>query len=259
MKFRVQHDFGKAASSYDSHAMLQRDVARDLFNMSRQTLSQSGAILDAGCGTGYFHELMRSNKIYANITQLDLAVPMCRIASSYASSPPFGTTFTLAGDCEMLPLSPESFEVVFSSLAVQWTDILLSSREFARVLKSQGTLALATFGTDTLKELKASFATIDDLPHVNQFTHHKALIDALEQAGFNEVALHREQKIVYYSKVMSLMKNLKSLGATYKQSHRKSLYGKGFIEKLEQGYAQAYADEKGLPSTWDIYYILARK
>jgi malonyl-CoA O-methyltransferase len=255
MKSRIQHDFGKAAPLYDSHAVLQREVACHLFGLSSHMLQDNTRILDAGCGTGYFHELARSHQFYGDIVQLDLAFPMCQLAALYASAPPYGRSYTITGDSESLPLANSTCNGVFSSLMMQWTDINSCSREFKRVLTPGGTLALSSFGTRTLHELATAFSAIDTMPHVNSFIPHSALITALEEAGFRHITFEQEIKTVYYDSVLSLMRGLKYIGATHKTaSPRKSLYGKGLLYSLEAAYSK---EAEGVPSTWDIYYIVA--
>ncbi len=66
--------------------------------------------------------------------------------------------------------SPKRFDLVFSNLAMQWCDDVGSVlSEFRRVLKPGGLLVFTTFGPDTLKELRASWQSVDDAVHVNAF------------------------------------------------------------------------------------------
>jgi malonyl-CoA O-methyltransferase len=258
MKYRIQHDFGKAAAQYDQHALLQRQVAQQLFALAHPQFQPVNRILDAGCGTGYFHELARSHHCYSTVTQVDIAEPMCHIAANYASAPPFGTTHTLAADCELLPFADGSFTDIFSSLMIQWTDYPRCLQEFHRILAAGGTLSLATLGTDTLSELASACGSVDTAPHVNRFISTGTLLAALSDAGFATITLQEERKRIYYPTVRALMHSLKAIGARYKEHRRPSLYGKGWLENIEQAYREHYGDAEGLPATWHMYYIVAQ-
>ena len=259
MPSKVQHDFGKAAAGYDAHALLQRQVALALFTTAQPYIMASNTILDAGCGTGYFHELMRSRQYYQHITQLDLAAPMCEVAASYASSAPYGTTTTITGDCESMPFMDGVFDGVFSSLVVQWTDFVLSAKEFSRVLSPQGWLAMSTVGTGTLHELAGAFKVVDNAPHIYPFMQHEDVTNILRQAEFSDITLERETIVRYYPTVMALMRELKALGARYKHPVRKSLLGKGAMAALERAYKEQYGTAEGLPASWNIYRVIAKK
>ena len=99
LKQRIKFDFNKSASHYDIYAALQRQVAEKLFYLSKHNYNDEQFVLDLGCGTGYFHEILRKNKIYCQIYQLDLAINMCQIAHSYKSE----KCHTICGDMEQLP------------------------------------------------------------------------------------------------------------------------------------------------------------
>ena len=52
------------------------------------------------------------------------------------------------------------------------------------MLTAEGLILFATFGPDTLRELRAAFAEADGTPHVNPFVDMHDLGDVLVHAGF---------------------------------------------------------------------------
>jgi malonyl-CoA O-methyltransferase len=113
-KFRIKRDFNQAAYTYDQYAILQRKVADLLFKIAKIKFANNSRILDAGCGTGYFYELVKKYRYNWQIHQLDMALNMCKIAKSYASE----DCYTYCGDMENLPLKNNSADGIFSSLAM---------------------------------------------------------------------------------------------------------------------------------------------
>ena len=71
----------------------------------------------------------------------------------------------------MPPVGEEaSVDLVFSNLMLPWChDPETVLREFRRVLRRDGLLSFATFGPDTLRELRDAWAGIDGHTHVNYF------------------------------------------------------------------------------------------
>lgn len=256
LKSRIQHGFGKAASQYDIHALLQREVAQQLFRESRSLFPASGNILDAGCGTGYFHELARSHGEKWAITQLDLAFGMCHYAASYSSPPAYGGTFTVNADMELLPFLGHSFDGIFSSLALQWVSNLKQAfAECYRVLKPGASLAFATLVPGTLKELAFAFSCIDDRPHIHHFPREEEVLALLQAAGFKVVLCQTERKIFFHPTSGDLLKSLKGIGASYKGEAAR-FDRKKFI-RLEAYYRDYFMQEEGLPASWEILYITA--
>jgi malonyl-CoA O-methyltransferase len=65
----------------------------------------------------------------------------------------------LAADAAALPFKPQSIDLLWSNLMLHWLDDPLQGfREAHRLLEIDGLLMFSTFGPDTLKELRASFA-----------------------------------------------------------------------------------------------------
>jgi SAM-dependent methyltransferase len=92
-------------------------------------------VLDAGCGTGYFCEYFQTAG--ANVTALDITPEM--VARTRARVP--SAKVMQADLAGVLPLEAEPFDLVFSSLTLQYVENWQGTfTEFARVLKPAGLL-----------------------------------------------------------------------------------------------------------------------
>ncbi len=157
----VAASFSRAAAAYDSVAKLQRDVGEQLLTRLDPAAGPLTVVLDLGCGTGYFCPELRARYPEAQYIGLDLAPGMveyarvaCRGRQRLAGR---GRRGTAAG--------PESVDLVFSSLAVQWChrpEHLFA--ELARVLRPGGRCVFTSLGPDTLCELRPAWAAVDSPP-----------------------------------------------------------------------------------------------
>jgi malonyl-CoA O-methyltransferase len=235
-KKRIQQDFSHAAAGYDNHTALQHTVLAALLEKVKPHLSRTAQILDAGCGTGRLAKELPTHKI----VQLDVAFAMC---AKVAKKGP-----TVNATMEALPFADATFDIVFSSLVLQWLpDWQHAIYEMKRVLKPGGVLAVSTFGDGTLEELKESFATGDRYPHVSWF---------LPASEFH----YKETIIEYFPDLKSLMKHLKAIGARNKLiNRRKSLMTQRQLQAVENYYREHFGTPKGLPVTWEVLYSVIEK
>jgi malonyl-CoA O-methyltransferase len=259
-KQAIIRDFDKAAQNYDEHAIVQRETANHLFSLIKPRLSNETIVLDAGCGTGYFHELLRKNKIYCPLTQIDIAFGMCTKADEYASPPEYGGTHTCVADVESLPFSADSFDIVFSSLTLQWAcDISTPLAEINRSLEPHGRIAISTIGAGTLHELADSFAQMDTLPHINNFITQEKLKSALQSSGYKNIQISQKTITQQHKTLRDLLQSIKGVGAAYKSTAPRKYLGKNYFAKLEQIYYENFPQNDLLPASWNIIYAVADK
>jgi malonyl-CoA O-methyltransferase len=256
VKREVAESFSRAAGSYDSVASLQRDVGTRLLDSLDQGPREPSAVLDLGCGTGYFCPELRRRYPEALYIGLDLAQGMV----DYARAQHPGDADWLVGDAEALPLASESVDLVFSSLAIQWCDHpRLLFAELARVLRPGGACVFTSLGPDTLRELRAAWAAVDSHQHVNSFTPSAALEEAALDLPGVHLELHSAEFRMEYHRVRELLDELKALGAHNMNRDRPA----GLTSRRAlQGMLRAYEDwrEDGLlPATYDVIFGVLEK
>ncbi|MFT3847442.1 MAG: methyltransferase domain-containing protein [Propionivibrio sp.] len=193
LKQRVRDAFDRAAVTYDAAAVVQRRVCDHLLENLKDSAAAPARIVDAGCGTGYGARCLRSRYPAAHITGVNFAPSMLEIAAQ-------ATDVCLAADIEKLPLDDRSFDLWWSSLTIQWCATPAVFAEAARVLKPAGRLALSTLGPGTFRELREAFSGIDRHRHTLPFSEPGDIAAALENAGFSDITLLREQHVVELSR-----------------------------------------------------------
>jgi len=253
-KMKVATSFSKSAQDYAEHAVLQRTVAERLLERLELVTISPKMIIDAGSGPGDAARQLAKRYKGAQVLQLDLSVAMLSQSRSQDSRF-FSKQQYICGDAENLPLVKNSAELVFSSLMLQWCNNLDTAfTQIKGTLKKQGLFLFATLGPDTLKELRSSWAEVDDDVHVNTFIDMHDVGDALLRAGFVEPVMDVEHITLTYEDCFSLMKDLKTLGASNADDDRsKGLTGKNKIKSLESAY-EKYRTEGRLPVTYEIVY-----
>ncbi|MCW9089427.1 MAG: methyltransferase domain-containing protein, partial [Gammaproteobacteria bacterium] len=178
----IRAAFEASADRYDEVAVLQREVASRLLERLELLKMVPQTILDLGSGTGHCSEALARRYPRARVVALDLAESMLhhtRRRFSYWARLRNRHGF-VAGDAERLPFADNSFDMLFSNLTVQWCmDLEQTFAEFHRVLKPGGVLFFTTLGPDTLKELRASWAAVDERVHVNTFLDLHDVGDAM--------------------------------------------------------------------------------
>lgn len=249
--------FDKAATTYDAAGILQQEVADRLVERMDLMSMKPVSILDAGAGTGFISKLLATRYPKAKITALDLAFNMLKQAKGKRSfKQRWNKQFNYVNaEVENLPFADASLELIISGLTLQWCqDLPKVFAEFKRVLAPGGLLMFSTFGPDTLKELRQSWAEVDDLAHVNAFADLHDVGDALLQTGYLDPVMDMEMLTVTYQDVKTVMRDLKQIGAhNVMQGRSHNMTGKNKLEKMIQSYEQFRVDGL-LPVTHEIVY-----
>ena len=253
----MRQAFEKAADSYDAAAVLQQEVARRLVERMDYMTMQPVRILDAGCGTGFITRLLAQRYPSAKIHALDIAFNMLQQARSKRS---FKQRWNrqlnyIHAEVENLPFADASMDLVISGLTLQWCqDLDKVFAEFRRVLAPGGLLLFSSFGPDSLTELRQSWATVDDLPHVNTFMDMHDVGDALLQNRFADPVMDMEMLTVTYEDVKTIMRDLKQIGAhNVLQGRAASITGKNKLQKMMDAYEQ-FREDGLLPVSYEIVY-----
>jgi len=253
----MRNAFEKAASSYDSAAVLQKEVANRLVERMDYMSMKPTSILDAGSGTGFVSELLSARFPKAKITALDLAFNMLKQAKEKRSfKQRWNKQFQyIHAEVENLPFADASVELIISGLTLQWCqDLPKVFKEFKRILAPGGLLLFSSFGPESLKELRQSWAAVDDLPHVNAFTDMHDVGDVLGQSGFLDPVMDMEVITVTYKDVKTVMRDLKKIGAhNVMQGRSHNMTGKNKLQKMIREYEQFRLDGL-LPVTHEIVY-----
>lgn len=253
-KRKTRLGFERAAHSYDEAALLQREVGLELLERLDWIKLNPQRVLDLGCGTGMMAEALLKRYPKAEIIGVDIAFNMVlqTIKRRHWWRKPLG----VCADVQALPFANQSCDMLISNVMLQWcNDLVPVFKECARVLRPEGLITFATFGPDTLKELRASWAKVDGYPHVSRFLDMHDVGDALLAAGFRDPVVDREDKILTYAEVKGLLQDLKAIGANNAtQGRATGLMGKQRLQALYQAYEGFRRADGKLPATYEVIF-----
>jgi malonyl-CoA O-methyltransferase len=252
----VVQAFDRASASYDAAAALQERVRNELLARIGELNLTPATLLDLGAGTGHGSRALKRRFPRSLTVAADIAPGM--LAHAKAQSRWLRRFERVRADAYSLPFRDGCFDLVFSSLMLQWCDDLDAVfAEIARVLKPGGVLLFSTFGPGTLAELREAFAA-SDAPgnHVNHFFDPHALGSALMQAGLAEPVLDVDRIVVGYPDVITLMRELKAIGAHNVTNGRaRGLTGRRRLAAMTAAYEARRRDGE-LPATWEVIHAI---
>ena len=258
-KRALRRAFNRAASSYDTAAVLQREVCSRMLERLDYIKYKPTRVLDAGCGTGWGTRQLAQRYASAHVVALDIAQGMLHAARDksgwWRKLFDSGKSSYACADVEALPLAASSMELVWSNLTVQWcNDLPATFIELQRVLKIEGLLMFSTFGPDTLKELRAAFDSVDGYNHINRFADMHDIGDMLVAAGFAEPVMDMEYITLTYHDVKAVMQDLRNIGAHNVTAGRaQGMMGKKAWNAVVKNYETMRRDGK-LPATFEVIY-----
>jgi malonyl-CoA O-methyltransferase len=253
----VAQAFDRASASYDAAAALQERVRGELMSRLDELKVSPGRILDLGAGTGHGTRALKRRYPAALVVAADIAPGMLERARMQSRW--LRRFERVRADAYALPFADGAFDLVFSNLMLQWCDDLDAVfGEIARVLAPGGLLLFSTFGPATLGELREAWAASDDASnHVNHFFDPHALGAALLHAQLAEPVLDVDRVVEGYDDVMSLMRELKAIGAhNVTQGRARGLTGRRRLTAMTRAYEALRRDGK-LPATYEVIHASA--
>lgn len=249
----VRTAFDRASARYEAAARLQAQVGDELAGRLEAFEFSPRVVLDLGCGTGRNTRELKRRYPHALVLALDLSLGMLQQARRHQQL--FRRFERACGDAQRLPLASASVDLIFSNLMLQWCQPLDAAfAEVRRVLRPAGFFAFSTFGPATLQELRSAWARSDGYNHVNHFIDVHDIGEALVRAGLTEPVLDVDRHEVSYPDALTLMRDLKAIGAHNVTAGRpRSLLGRAHLARMSRAYEEVRR-EGSLPATFEVIY-----
>ena len=261
-KRRIRTNFARAANRYEMAAVLSREVCSRMLERLDLVRLDPAHVLDAGSGTGLAARSLAQRYPHAQITRVDLSLPMLQVeqrAASWAGALRgiFGRTAGAAvcADFERLPIRNAAMDLVVSNLALHWSSAPeLTLAELQRVLRRGGLLMFSTLGPDSLAELREAAGE----QRVHEFADMHDLGDMLVAAGFAAPVMEAERVTLLYADGAALLADLRASGQTCALAvrtgqPRRGLAGRAFLATLQERLTAQRRDGK-LPVSYEVVY-----
>ena len=253
-KKTVRKFFNRATNSYDNAAILYHEVQNRLLERLQYMRHQPNTIIDVGCGTGRGVRGLQQAYPRAQVIAIDISEAMLWQARSKYRW--LSRKRVVVADMEQLPFAPNSFDLVFSSLALPWcNDLNQALKEFARVMRPGGLLLFSSFGPATLRELALAWQAIDSHPHVHRFIDMHDVGDAMMTAGFAQPVVDAELLRLEYREFRGLLDDLRCTGAGNADlGRRRGLMTASQLRELELGYRELGFEQERFVASYEIVY-----
>lgn len=212
---RVRSNFDRAAATYQHHNELQRRVAKHVLARCRvhraRRCDNWPVLLDLGCGPGVNTTALSA--VCHRYLGVDISNAMLRQAQKQPSRG--ADLHWVQSDMDSLALASDTVDVVFSSLALQWSANPAEMMEhLAQVLAPGGRMFIATLVEGTLEPLRSLRFNIDGIRQGNlqpSVTHWLDIINSLE--GLASLELDVRSYTIYEQNLLHLLKGIQGVGA----------------------------------------------
>lgn len=167
-------------------------------------------------------------------------------------------------DEEALPFAPQSFDLVFSGMALQWVNDLPGVfAQARRVLAPDGLFVACLPGGASLVELRIAFAEAESeilggaSPRVSPFVDVRDMGALLQRAGFALPVSDVDSFTLRYDSIFALMSDLRAMGATNALVQRANKpLRRDVLARAAQIYAARFADADGrVRATFEIVWL----
>ena len=254
-KRQLAKRFDRASLSYDSYAEFQKIVLGRLLTML--PLGMADVVLDLGTGTGQALGILSEKLTPTCCIALDSSQQMLAVARAQCSS--LQNTHYVCADAERLPFQAASFDLVFSSLALQWcltpNDLF---DELYRVTKPGGYVVFSTLLEGSMPEISQAWSGLDDKKHVHQYMAAESLFDCVKAGRF---ALHSSECsdiAMWFDSPESAISSLKKVGASLISSDDNKALSPSKWKNFLSEYEKQRCD-LGIPLSYQVAFVVAQK
>ncbi len=234
----LARNFSRCAAVYDKYSNIQRLAASEL--MKELPDSNFEHILEIGCGTGSYTQLLRERFKHASIKAVDIAEKMVDVARQKLKNCKVEFSVEDAEDMDL----ESGYDLITSNAAIQWFELPGKAIEaYKGGLKDNGALTFSVFGPLTFKELEGALEkalTGDDLSvasrgFLSKETLEKMLARFLKTISIKEMLVKEE-----YPSLAKLLENIKYTGVRGScfapASGERFVWSRSLLKKTEDAY-----------------------
>lgn len=228
-KSEIAQRFSRAATRYDSYAGMQHRLA----TIAQAWVPQqcNGLVLDIGCATG-----LQTQQLPGQVVGLDLSLAMLSEAQRIYSE----NQHWINADMDALPFVGNSFEHVYSSMALQWSvSPQQIASEISRVLTSRGKATLLIPVAGSFAQLIATYQCLGLASGIHTFTHERDWLNAFSNARLRCIANKIIMQTDEYENLTGVLGSIAKVGASFTQNKPVTRLSKGLLKALEQCYPKS--------------------
>ena len=250
-KTTICNNFSRNAHSYDDNNDVQNEAARML--IKRLPVRKPGTILEIGCGTGNYTQLLRDAFRKSRIEAIDISDAMIKLAEKKLSD---GNTVFWTADAETAEFN-RKFDLVTSNAVFHWLgDLESMSGKLKDLIKEDGAVTFSIFGPKTFLELKKSIMAVagKDVPMTADNFYDKEKIGLIFRKHFKDVRVTERIMTETYPSLTDLLRKVKYSGTRGRGAGLGKLWSPGFIKKIENKYMECFGT---VEATYQIFFCEA--
>jgi malonyl-CoA O-methyltransferase len=263
-KEQIKKQFNHAKNTYDQHAIVQQEMAKQLSNLLPKD-DQIKNILEIGCGTGLFTKLLLKQYPTASLLAVDLADEMIEKAKQQLTS--LSQVQLRVADIEELDLSTlPPFDLIVSNAVIQWLQSKQTTlQRLIASLKPKGWFLASTFGPKTFHELQTAFQQVEQQLQLPPTHHLLPLCSEMEwrqllrHAGLQRITSKQSFHRLYYANCLTFLKGIKKVGANYQNELLPFHQRRKLLKRVIHQYDQQYLTPKGVYTTYEVLYLIGQK
>lgn len=244
----AKNNFSKYAAHYDRYSTVQGLCGLRL--ISKLTEGSFNRILEIGCGTGNYTNLLKDRFPAAGIKAVDISSAMIQIAKDKLRD---GAVEFITRDAEDVDFN-EQFDLISSNASFQWfADLEKALSKYEGLLAQGGVILFSAFGPRTFHELDRSLKALCgrgiSIPSCN--FAEKSKIEKIMKYLFKKVeveeALYREN----YKSLKELLEKIRYTGTRGNGAEKKGVWTPKMMGELENLYR---TKTKDIQATYQIFF-----
>lgn len=257
--------FNRAVATFDNYAILHKKMAHRLLFSLQKRVPQANRILEVGCGTGYFTQLLIDNYPEARITAVDFAENMIDFAKEKMGSID-RVQFTVDDAEEMIKIGKESYDLIVSNATIH---LLQKPEETLRLcykrLEPDGWLLASTFGPDSLHEFVDLFEkaqeelNMEPLRPIHHVRSGEQWEESYRKAGFSNILTEEYWLRLNYKDCCHFLRSVRSTGHSYNETDYNYRLMRQLLKQVIQKYNLAYRSEDGVYATYHMMQFAGQK
>ena len=170
----------------------------------------------------------------------------------------------VVGDEELLPLGPQTVDLVISALAMQFVnDVPGMLAQIRQALRPDGLFLAALLGGETLNELRTALIAAESelyggvSPRVMPFIAIREAGALLQRSGFALPVIDFDRLTVRYENLFALARDIRAMGAANILCERsRRPVGRRLFLRAAEIYAERFADPDGrIRASFDVIYL----
>lgn len=249
----VRDNFNRKAAIYNDCAVIQKNAAQKLCDLAQDFIHDDSVILDLGSGTSFIAKNLITKNKSLKIFEVDIASNMLE---NWKDRPK--NVFPILADIENLPFkNSKTFDIIFSSFALQWLDNFENLfTNLYSLLKKDGVIIFCLPTQKTFTEIKEANKKSDCNFAIRNLPGQRFLSENLIKVGFKEKLATSEIIAQKYPNAVAALREFKKIGTNYSENFAtKKFVTKTNLQKFNVFFSQISNNN----ASWHLCYLIYQK